>query len=76
MQGVPLRIEVGPRDVANKTVVVSRRDVPGKKGKEFGISMEYSILESYVKERLGDIQASLLERAIPFRDRYTVLNKF
>lgn len=66
-----MRIEVGPRDVKNKTVVVSRRDVPGKKGKEFGISMESAFLESYVRQRLKDIQASLLEKAIKFRDRYT-----
>ncbi|KAJ3669929.1 hypothetical protein LUZ60_010253 [Juncus effusus] len=68
MKGVPLRIELGPRDVANKSVVVSRRDVPGKPGKEFGISMEPSILVSHVKTRLEEIQESLLQRAISFRD--------
>lgn len=69
LQGVPLRIEVGPRDVSNRTVVISRRDVPGKPGKEFGISMEPEVLESHVKMRLDDIQASLLERATMFRER-------
>ena len=69
LQGVPLRIEVGPRDVANGTVVVSRRDVPGKPGKDFGVSMEPSVLEAHVKSRLDDIQASLLQKAISFRDR-------
>ncbi|XP_065869403.1 proline--tRNA ligase, chloroplastic/mitochondrial [Euphorbia lathyris] len=68
MKGVPLRIEIGPRDVASGSVVVSRRDVPGKEGKVFGISMEPSILEAYVKERLEEIQSSLLGRAISFRD--------
>ncbi|XP_074578195.1 proline--tRNA ligase, chloroplastic/mitochondrial-like [Curcuma longa] len=68
MKGVPLRIEVGPRDVANKSVVVSRRDVPGKPGKDFGISMEPSVLVPHLKSRLDDIQASLLERATLFRD--------
>ncbi|XP_008775943.2 proline--tRNA ligase, chloroplastic/mitochondrial [Phoenix dactylifera] len=68
IQGVPLRIEVGPRDVANRSVVVSRRDIPGKPGKDFGVSMEPSKLESHVKSRLEDIQASLLQRAISFRD--------
>ncbi|MQL74759.1 hypothetical protein Taro_007134 [Colocasia esculenta] len=67
-KGVPLRIEVGPRDVSNRTVVISRRDVPGKQGKEFGISMEPHVLESHVKRRLDDIQTSLLERATLFRD--------
>ncbi|RWW38675.1 hypothetical protein BHE74_00056079 [Ensete ventricosum] len=66
--GVPLRIEVGPRDVANKSVVVSRRDIPGKPGKDFGISMEPSVLVTHIKSRLEEIQTSLLQRAISFRD--------
>ncbi|CAA7394740.1 unnamed protein product [Spirodela intermedia] len=68
MKGVPLRIEVGPRDVSKRTVVTSRRDAPGKQGKEFGISMEPSVLVSHVNQRLDDIQASLLQRATTFRD--------
>ncbi|GLU20456.1 hypothetical protein SLE2022_366570 [Rubroshorea leprosula] len=32
MKGVPLRIEIGPRDVSSGSVVISRRDVPGKEG--------------------------------------------
>jgi len=68
MKGVPLRIEVGPRDVASGSVVVSRRDIPGKPGKEFGVSMEPSILEAHVKNRLEDVHASLLQRATTFRD--------
>lgn len=69
IQGVPLRIEIGPRDVSSKSVVVSRRDVPGKQGKVFGVSMEPSVLASYVKEKLDEVQSSLLERAISFRNR-------
>ncbi|XP_022724280.1 proline--tRNA ligase, chloroplastic/mitochondrial-like isoform X2 [Durio zibethinus] len=72
MKGVPLRIEIGPRDVSSGTVVISRRDVPGKQGKVFGISMEPSILEAYVKDRLDEIQSSLLQRAISFQDSYFV----
>ncbi|KAI4351676.1 hypothetical protein L6164_006012 [Bauhinia variegata] len=68
MKGVPLRIEIGPRDVSSGSVVISRRDVPGKQGKVFGISMEPSVLESYVKDKLDEIQSSLLDRAISFRD--------
>ncbi|CAF1898628.1 unnamed protein product [Brassica napus] len=68
MKGVPIRIEIGPRDVSNNSVVVSRRDIPGKAGKVFGISMEPSTLEAYVKEKLDEIQSSLLEKAISFRD--------
>ncbi|OVA14128.1 Aminoacyl-tRNA synthetase [Macleaya cordata] len=68
MKGVPLRIEIGPRDVSSGTLVISRRDIPGKQGKVFGISMEPSILEAYVKDKLDEIQSSLLERATSFRD--------
>ncbi|KAM3366431.1 hypothetical protein ACQJBY_015693 [Aegilops geniculata] len=68
MKGVPIRIELGPRDVKNRSVVLSRRDVPGKQGKEFGISMEPSILVDHIKGRLEEIQASLLQKAITFRD--------
>ncbi|GMY07294.1 proline--tRNA ligase, chloroplastic/mitochondrial [Fagus crenata] len=68
MKGVPLRIEIGPRDVSSGSVVISRRDIPGKPGKVFGISMEPSILEAYVKDKLDEIQSSLLERATSFRD--------
>jgi len=68
MKGIPVRIEIGPRDVTNNSVVVSRRDVPGKQGKEFGVSMDPSILVNHIKGRLEDIQASLLQKAITFRD--------
>jgi prolyl-tRNA synthetase len=40
VQGVPLRVEVGPRDVAQRTCVVARRDQPTKDGKAFGVPME------------------------------------
>ncbi|KAJ0042288.1 hypothetical protein Pint_17517 [Pistacia integerrima] len=68
MKGVPLRIEIGPRDVSSGSVVISRRDVPGKQGKAFGISMEPSTLEAYVKDKLDEIQSALLGKAISFRD--------
>ena len=35
MRGVPLRIEVGPKDVEKGTVALARRDMPGKPGKSF-----------------------------------------
>ncbi|XP_071701987.1 proline--tRNA ligase, chloroplastic/mitochondrial-like [Rutidosis leptorrhynchoides] len=68
MKGVPIRIEIGPRDVSSNSVVISRRDIPGKPGKVFGISMEPSVLVPYVKEKLDQIQLSLLEKATAFRN--------
>lgn len=71
-----MRIEIGPKDVASKSVVISRRDIPGKQGKVFGISMEPSVLEAYVKETLDEIQSSLLQQARTFRDRYYLIFLF
>lgn len=56
--------------MSSGTVVISRRDVPGKQGKVFGISMDPSTLVVYVKDLLADIQNSLLGKAMSFRDRY------
>ncbi len=68
MKGVPIRIEIGPRDVAENVVVVARRDIPGKEGKEFGVPMEEGPLQEYVMKKLEEIQQSLLERATTFRE--------
>ncbi|HRE26562.1 MAG TPA: proline--tRNA ligase [Anaerolineales bacterium] len=35
MRGVPIRIEVGPKDVQKNSVALSRRDRPGREGKSF-----------------------------------------
>ena len=59
--------------MASESVVVSRRDIPGKQGKMFGISIEPSNLETYVEHKLDEIQSSHLERAIVFRDRFILL---
>lgn len=56
--------------MSSGTVVISRRDVPGKQGKVFGISMDASTLVVYIKDLLADIQDSLLGKATAFRDRY------
>ncbi|KAG4954145.1 hypothetical protein JHK87_039739 [Glycine soja] len=65
-KGVPLKFEIGLHDVASESVVVSRRDIPGKQGKMFGISIEPSNLETYVEHKLDEIQSSHLERAIMY----------
>jgi prolyl-tRNA synthetase len=68
LRGVPLRIEVGPKDLAKGTVVFARRDVPGKAGKSF---IERSQLKSQVAEALLNIQVSMYERALAFRKANT-----
>ncbi|HLE36876.1 MAG TPA: proline--tRNA ligase [Candidatus Acidoferrales bacterium] len=69
MRGVPLRIEIGPRDVAKGTVVFARRDRPGKEGKSF---VSRDNLAAAVEKMLAEIQTSLYERALAFRKANTV----
>jgi prolyl-tRNA synthetase len=68
MRGVPLRIEIGPRDVAQGTAALARRDLPGKSGKTV---VPIDRLASVVGELLIEIQASLFERARGFRLDHT-----
>ncbi|HET7144818.1 MAG TPA: His/Gly/Thr/Pro-type tRNA ligase C-terminal domain-containing protein, partial [Anaerolineales bacterium] len=65
MRGVPVRIEVGPKDVEKGSVALARRDRPGKEGKSF---VPQAGLDSAVKLLLSEIQDSLLKRATEFRD--------
>lgn len=68
MRGVPLRIEVGPKDVAKGQVILARRDVAGREGKS-AAPMEG--LAGRVQEMLDEIQANLFARARKFRDDNT-----
>lgn len=68
LRGVPLRIEIGPKDVSKGTVALARRDKPGKEGKSF-VAQEG--LAGIVAETLADIHASLFNRALDFRKANT-----
>ena len=63
MRGVPLRIEIGPRDVAQEVVTLARRDRPGREGKT---TVPRGELPARVGELLADIQTSLYDRALRF----------
>ena len=65
-RGVPLRIEVGPRDVQSDKVVVHRRDMPGEKAFE-----DRATLVQSAAAKLSDMQDKLLERAKQFREANT-----
>ncbi len=65
MRGVPVRMEIGPKDIDKHSVVLARRDIPGKEGKQF-VSQD-GLLDS-VKTLLDAVQANLLEDARQFRD--------
>ncbi|MDQ2818009.1 MAG: His/Gly/Thr/Pro-type tRNA ligase C-terminal domain-containing protein, partial [Candidatus Eremiobacteraeota bacterium] len=62
MRGVPLRIEIGPRDIAAGSVTIARRDTPGKS------SVPRSQVVAQVGSLLAEIQARLLARARADRD--------
>ncbi len=65
LRGVPLRIEIGPKDVEKGSVAMARRDVPGKAGKTF---VPQENLAAQVKQMLDEIQVSMFNRARDFRD--------
>ena len=70
LRGVPVRIEIGPKDIEKAACVVARRDVPGKDGKQFGIPLTGAA--EHVAKLLRDIQAALFARAKRYRDDRTV----
>jgi prolyl-tRNA synthetase len=67
MRGVPLRIEIGPRDVDNGVITLARRDKPGKEAK---ITVSVEQAAGTVAELLTDIHASLYDKAVAFRDSH------
>lgn len=68
LKGVPLRIEIGPRDIENEQVVFARRDIPGKEGKTF---VPIANVAETATQMLDTIQADMLKRATEFRDANT-----
>ena len=68
MRGVPIRLEIGPKDVQKNSVALARRDVPGKAGKSF---VAQDGLVQTVTQLLGDIHTALFDRALAFRQANT-----
>ncbi|WP_298839203.1 proline--tRNA ligase [Clostridium sp.] len=65
MKGVPLRLEVGPKDIEKNQVVLVRRDTREK------LFVPMDELESKIPELLIDIQKSLFEKAKDAQDNRT-----
>jgi prolyl-tRNA synthetase len=65
LRGVPLRLEIGPKDLEKSQVVLARRDT---REKAF-VPMEG--LTEHVEQLLRTIQDALFARAIAFRDDHT-----
>ncbi len=68
LKGVPVRIEVGPKDVDKGTVAMARRDVPGKAGKSF---VPQEGLTERIEALLAEIQQGLFDRALAFQRERT-----
>jgi len=66
MRGVPLRVEIGPRDVAAGQVTIARRDTLEK------LTVPRADAAARAAELLREIQAALLAKARAFRDEHTV----
>jgi prolyl-tRNA synthetase len=65
MRGVPLRLEIGPKDLEKSQVVLARRDT---RGKSF-TPMEG--LTAHIEQLLVTIQQALFDRAVQFRTEHT-----
>lgn len=68
MRGVPIRVEIGPKDVQNRQVVLARRDQPGKEGKLF---IGVDGLAENVSSLLESIHQSLFNSALAFQKANT-----
>src|SRR5580693_2448082 len=64
MRGVPVRVELGPKDVAKQAAMLARRDKPGKEGK---VSAPLVDLAGTIEKLLADIHQSLYDKALAFR---------
>lgn len=64
-QGVPVRLEIGPRDLDNNQVIAVRRDNNQK------IEIKIDELESSLSEILDDIQNTLFTKALEFQKNKT-----
>ena len=65
LRGVPVRIEIGPKDIEKSQVVVARRDTRAKS------SLPMENLAAAVTDLLDEIQKALLQRALTFREEHT-----
>jgi prolyl-tRNA synthetase len=68
MRGVPLRIEIGPKDVSQGSLALARRDNPGKAGKSI---ISQTNVTDVVSVTLATIHDALFERAQTFREEHT-----
>ncbi len=66
LRGIPVRVELGPKDLAKDACVLARRDLPGKEAKEMNVPLAGA--PARIVELLRAMQKDLFERARRFRD--------
>jgi prolyl-tRNA synthetase len=65
MRGVPLRLEIGPKDIEKSQVLLARRDTREK------LPVPMAGIAGAVTRLLDEIQAFLYQRALTFREEHT-----
>ena len=65
LRGVPLRLEIGPKDIEKSSVLIARRDTREK------LAVPMDGLAGQIRGLLDDVQRNLLERAVRFREEHT-----
>ena len=65
LKGVPIRLEIGLRDISNKEAILARRDLGDKK------PVKLNILVKTILNLLDEIQSNVLYKATDFRDKNT-----
>ncbi len=66
LKGVPLRIEIGPRDIENNVAVVARRDECTKD------TVNLDTIDTTVMDLLDTIQQNMFDKALKYREEHTV----
>jgi len=64
-KGIPIRAEVGPRDMANNSVFMARRDIGTKQG------VDKDEFAANIVQTLEEIQQGMLQRALDYREAHT-----
>src|SRR5213593_1793385 len=65
LRGVPLRLEIGPKDIDKSSVLVARRDTREKQ------SLPMDGLAARLRDLLDEVQVNLFDRARRFREEQT-----
>ncbi|MGQ9895802.1 MAG: proline--tRNA ligase, partial [Roseiflexus sp.] len=68
LKGVPIRVEIGPKDIEKGSVAIARRDQPGREGRSF---VSQDGLTDRLTALLTEIQHALYRRALTFREERT-----